>query len=184
MTRVTKNSAFFHDLRTRVDENRTEVIATFQPLTDAQLNWTPSPKEWDILQCFDHLNLTHDYYAPKITAALANPAAGDDAYKPSFWGRIYMFFAFNPRFSFPAADALTPAQQPTRAVLDGYLTRLAALTSMLGRAEQVNLKATRVPIERSVRFNLGDCLKVVIYHDELHINQAQRALTNEPTGNE
>lgn len=58
MPRVTKNSAFFYDLRTRIDEHRAGVIATFQPRTDVQFNRTPSPKAWDILQCFDHLNLT------------------------------------------------------------------------------------------------------------------------------
>ena len=184
MPSETNNRAFFHDLRTHVDQHRARVIDTFRPLSDAQLNWTPSLKEWDTLQCFDHLNLTHDYYAPKIAAALVEPGQGDDVYKPSFWGRIYMFFAFNPRFSFPAADALTPVQRPTRTVLDDYLTRLEELTNVIDRAENVNLNATRVHIESFVSFNLGDCMKVLVYHDELHINQAQRVLANEPTGGE
>ena len=31
---------------------------------------------------------------------------------------------------------------------------------------------------RGVQFNLGDCLKILAYHDALHIGQAQRVLAD------
>ena len=82
---ITKR-VLFADLRSRIEEHVAGVTATsalrpssvepssgqavFQPLSDEQLNWQPDPKEWSILQCFDHLNLTHEYYRPKIELAL------------------------------------------------------------------------------------------------------------------
>jgi hypothetical protein len=39
----------------------------------------------------------------------------------------------------------------------------------------VNLR-TKVPIATAVNFNIGDCLKILAYHDELHIGQAKRVL--------
>lgn len=135
-----------------------------------------------MLQCLEHLNLTHDYYAPKIAVALAAPAPArsPDIYAPSFWGRIYMHFAFSPRASFPTTEAITPGDTFGCAVLAGYLDRQTQLLTALRRAEGVDLRRTWVPIAPAVRFNLGDCLKILVYHDALHLGQALRVLAATP----
>jgi DinB superfamily len=171
---------FLADLRDRIRAHVAEVQSVYLELDDSELARQPKTGEWSILQCFDHLNLTHDYYTPKIAGGLAqqrpaNPA--DDFYAPSFWGRIYMYFAFNPKYSFPTAPAITPgAANLGRAVLHTYLAKQEALLHTLQKAESLDLKATTIPIEKFVRFNLGDCLKILVYHDQLHIGQAQRVL--------
>lgn len=172
---------FLADLRTRIHQHVTVVQDRFQELDGEQLNQPPAPKAWSVLQCFEHLNLTHDYYCPKIDRALVNPVAktGKDLYGPSFWGRIYMHFAFNPQNSFPSPTAVTPASASTlqRAVLDEYLRRQRELLDRLAGVDAVDLRRTPIPIAGVVRFNLGDCFKVLVYHDELHIGQAERVLT-------
>ena len=37
------------------------VRSEFAVLGADELHWHPSPKDWNILQCFDHLNETHSY---------------------------------------------------------------------------------------------------------------------------
>lgn len=171
---------FLADLRQRIQQNVTDVQSVYLELDDARLARSPRPGEWSVLQCFDHLNLTHHYYAPKIAGGLAQnrPAnAGDDAYSPSFWGRIYMHFSFNPKYSFPTAPAITPAGADlSRDVLHRYLGKQRELLSTLDAVETLDLTATPIPIEKFVRFNLGDCLKILVYHDRLHIGQAERVL--------
>ena len=181
MANVMEKGLFLEDLRAKIQANG-EAVALFQPLTLAQLQWQPDPKEWNILQCFDHLNLTHDYYTPKIEAALAapQPVLMRDVYQPSFWGRIYMYFSFNPKYSFPAAAEIAP---DTAVPLDAttfshYLSRQELFLDFLERVAEVDLKHTRIPIARGVNFNLGDCLKILAYHDALHIGQAQRVLAS------
>jgi hypothetical protein len=39
-----------------------------------------------------------------------------------------------------------------------------------------DLHGTAIPIAKGVQFNLGDVLKILVYHDELHIGQANTAL--------
>ncbi len=178
MAAISKQN-FFVDLHQRIEAHGEAVTAVFHPLSHAQLNWRPAPNEWNILQCFEHLNLTHDYYAAKIEEVLptATPhTIGSDPYKPSFWGRIYMYFAFNPRYSFPTADEITPNATLARTVLDVYLHKQEILRQLLAQAVDIDLVETGVNIEKGIRFNLGDCLKIMVYHDELHIGQAGRVL--------
>lgn len=170
---------FFADLVGRIHEHEKQVRADFQPMTAEQLSQSPQRGEWSILQCIDHLNQTHDYYNRLIVPVLADspPRAAPQAdfYKPSFWGGIYMRFAFNPRFSFPAPANTSPGSALDVAVLDAYLTNLQGLLNLLEEVEAVDLCRTRIPIKGGmVQFNLGDCLKTMVYHDALHLDQAQR----------
>lgn len=169
------------DLRTRIQDHVARVETHFAELDDEHLHWKPAPKEWSVLECFDHLALTFEYYRPKVTRALENPApvaAGLDQYSPSRWGRFYMYFALNPRFSFPTADAITPASAAAidRSVFGRYLESQAELLQRLDQVGAVDLSRTRVPIERGISFNLGDIFKILVYHDEVHFLQAQRVV--------
>lgn len=179
MSHLMTTAELLTDLRARIQQHRAALHEVFLPLDMACLAWRPRPQDWSIVQCFEHLNLTHDYYHPKIAQALAmRRLANTDrsGYAPSFWGRIYMHFAFNPRYSFPTAEAITPQSVPQADVLDAYLARQDALEHTLTAAEPLDLRAACIPIERMVRFNLGDCLKILVYHDALHIGQARQVL--------
>lgn len=179
MAQILSKTDLFHDLQTKIEQHCTVVKKVFQPLEMATLSQQPTPKEWHILQCFDHLNLTHHYYRPKVEQALADATSSQpqaDLYKPSFWGRIYMHFSFNPKYSFPAAAKITPDATLDKGVLDAYLTKQTELHALIDKSLQIDLIKTKVALEKGVKFNLGDCLKVLVYHDELHINQAHRVL--------
>lgn len=186
MATLTKDE-FITDLRTWIERHCQQVTAVFQPLNLEQLRWKPAPKEWNILQCFEHLNLTHVYYMPKIERALQSPNRAPETinqYKASFWGGVYMAFSFNPRFSFPAPNSIRPTAEAATAVdpqeLALYLTKQEALQKTLSQLNDVNLSQTPIRIENKVNFNLGDCLKILVYHDELHFNQARRIVAAMP----
>lgn len=180
-TPIDKASLFFY-LCERIGRHGGLLTEQLAPRSLPQLAWRPQGRTWSVLQCLAHLNLTHDYYAPKIAVALAAPAPvrSPDSYTPSFWGRIYMYFALNPRASFPSAEAIAPGDTLGRAVLAGYLDRQTQLLATLRRAEGVDLCRTQVPIAPGVRFNLGDCLKILVEHDALHLGQALRVLAATP----
>ncbi len=179
---MTAKSTFLADLRTHIATHQRDVQQIFRPLDDDMLTWRPGPKAWSILLCFDHLNQTHLYYQAKIARALAAPIVAEperDEYRASFWGGVYMAFALNPRFSFPTPDVLAPSATPTRAALDDYLRKQDELLATLDQVATVDLMRTSIPIEKSVRFNLGDCLKILVYHDGLHIRQAHGVLSQQ-----
>lgn len=180
MSKVILKRTLLVDLHRRIASHCDTVVSTFCPLDMAHLSWQPQLRgksEWSILQCLEHLNLTHDYYMAKLTAPLAQAPqvqAGPDHYKASFWGGIYMHFALNPKYTFPSPEPITPMGQPERSVLSAYLTRQEQMLELCEAVATIDLNKPIVPIEKFVRFNLGDCLKILVYHDALHIGQAQR----------
>lgn len=175
---------FLGDLRARIRSHVAQVETTFVELDDGQLAWKPSPKEWSILECFEHLVLTYDYYRPRLARALEDPVrlpqGADGAYAQSRWGRFYMYFALNPRYSFPTASVITPASNADRTIFAGYLERETELLALLEQLGGLDLQKTRIPVEKGVTFNLGDVLKILVYHDEVHFLQAQRVLEQSP----
>lgn len=176
---TSSKSAFLIDAQQHIHAHCEFVTTMLAPLSTELLYRQPGSTEWSVLQCFEHINLTQDYYRPKIDRALAHPvaaAASDDSYKPSFWARTYMHFAFNPRYSFASPADTTPGTPIQRDVLAAYLENQGALLHTLDDVGRIDLRRTKVPIEKGVAFNLGDCLRILVHHDELHIKQAQNVL--------
>jgi hypothetical protein len=64
----------------------------------------------------------------------------------------------------------------SRQVLNTYLTKQTELLRTLDQCAVVDLRHTQIPIATGVKFNLGDALKVLVYHDELHFGQARTIL--------
>ena len=44
----------------------------FDTLSEAQLNWKPSPEKWSILECMEHLNRYGDFYIPEFERHFAH----------------------------------------------------------------------------------------------------------------
>lgn len=180
MAKQINKQVFMLRLERQLDKNRAAVNETFKDLSPEILNWKQNRKEWSILQCFDHLLLTHKYYDPRIAQGFSSPAPVQrpDVYTPSFLGGIYMHFAFNPKYKFPARRDIYPdiSSNLSPATLDRYLAKLEEIRELFGQAAAYDLAQTRVPIEKKIRFNMGDVLQIAVYHDNLHVGQARRVL--------
>ena len=66
----------------------------------------------------------------------------------------------------------------SRQVLIAYLNKQIELLQTLDQCTDVDLRHTSIPISMGVKFNLGDALKVLVYHDELHFGQARSILAD------
>lgn len=174
---TTSKNELFASLRAGIRAHREILRERFAPETAERLSARPAAGEWSALECLDHLVSTHDYYAPLLDAAERDvtPAAEQDVYTPSFFGGIYLWFQ-RPRFRFPAPSELAPRGDLDPDVLQAYAARLDALEARLRGFESADLRATRIPLKMGVRFNLGDVLRFLVVHDELHLDQAKRAL--------
>lgn len=184
MAKTIPKSDLFASLREEIAAHRAELQEDLAPRADEELAWRPSPGEWSVLECLDHLVSTHAYYEPLLDAAAADaaPARGEgdaDGYAPSFLGGIYLWFQ-KPRFRFPAPSDLAPRPDLDRGTLQAYGACLDRLEARLQAFASADLRATRVPLEMGVRFNLGDVLRFLVIHDELHLDQARRVLAAIP----
>jgi hypothetical protein len=112
-----------------------------------QINWKPSPSEWSIAQCLEHLILLNTPYFPQIEIILAGQR------KASLWERVPLLPAFFGRLDLAAVQPgskqkvkARPAFEPVSSYMDiGILTRFSTHQGDLIRL----MKATaELPIEK------------------------------------
>ena len=68
----------------------------------------------------------------------------------------------------------------TRLVLDRFKDNLLQLLELLDKAAGINLGKVKTAISISplIKLKLGDTFRVVIYHNERHLQQAMKAAGN------
>lgn len=153
-----------------------------QKLPKEALNWKASPDSWSILECLEHLNLYGDFYLPTFREKISSsnyPAV------PLFSsGLLGNYFAtsmlpkekLNKMKTFqdknPAGNTLTIE------TVARFISQQQQLLEVLELAARVNLNKVKVPITITtlLRLRLGDTLRFVIYHNQRHLQQAERVL--------
>jgi DinB family protein len=169
------------------EQVRSVTKAAFGKLSSEQINWKPSPGEWSIAQCLEHLILLNRPYFPQIEAIVAGRR------KPSFWERVPVLPALFGRLILRAVQpeskqkvraraAFTPVSSP---VDIGILTRFSAQQDYLIRL----MKATaELPIHEIiltsvvspiVTYSLFDTYRILVAHERRHLQQADRVMRSQ-----
>jgi len=179
------NKALIIELNERLEEC-VENVTLLTQLEPEILMWKENPKSWNALECIEHLNMYGDFYIPEIRKRIESvkPSNNPDSlsFKYSWWGN-YFVNAVAPR---PEAELnkmnafkkLNPISKPLDiSALDKFLKQQDELKELLKQAEKIDLSAIRtnstIPM---VRLRLGDTIRVEIYHNQRHVNQACRTV--------
>ena len=171
---------YLADLQTRNRHNRRIVETVFMQLDQAQRSWQPEPGEWSADQCFQHLVLAFEWMSPNFTSALNKPELpdSDGIFRPSWLARRFFEKQFDPQTNSKTMKANNPSASYSPQTLTRWLTQQERLSAMIEQAAQADLQTMcRVMKWVPIRYNLGDYLNFFVSHDELHIDQAQRALS-------
>lgn len=192
MPKIVKTQELLHEL-TRLNQRLTEIVARDFPILNLdQLNWREHDEKWSIAECLMHLNYVADYYFPSTLRAVKNAKAKKSRPQETFtrgWlghryaskfrltldnqikNRIESPAKYNPRNS-------SASNLDGKIIVETFLKNQAVLQQLLEDAVSINLQKTRVPalFFGFISVQLGDMLKVLIYHTERHIIQAQRIL--------
>jgi len=165
-----------------------DAMATFGPLSPAQLNWKPAPKSWSIAQCFDHLIVTHSLYLPLFERL----ASGEG--RPTFWERYSPLSGFFGRFLIKSLrpDNVKPIKTISKAqplsseigpdIIDRYVAHqnqmIEAIRKLPADGDAKKLIVTS-PLMGLVTYNLDDCFEIIAVHGPRHFNQAKRVMEND-----
>jgi hypothetical protein len=171
--------AYLADLQARNRRNREVVETTFLPLNQAQRSWQPAPGEWSVDQCFQHLILAFNLYVHNVIPALNKPEPphADGIFRMSWWARRTLEWQFNPETKISTLKRVNPKAAYSLDVLTRFMAQQDRLSAMIEQAAQADLQTKcRFFKGLPIRYNLGDYLNFFVSHDELHIDQAQRAL--------
>jgi hypothetical protein len=160
-----------------------EVRALLGGLTDAQLNWRPTPERWSIGECLTHLAATADGYLPVLDEGIAHARQsgikGQGPFRYRWLDRLAVRISEPPpRFRFKSPRAFVPPRPPqtVEGVQRQFLAAQEALRERLRQANGFDLARQRVPspASRFLSFSLGAAFALLAAHERRHLWQAQR----------
>ena len=173
-----RTTSFLHDLTTRVNALVATISTDLAPLDAPQLNYKPTPTQWSMLECLEHLNRYGRYYLPRLTRALARPSAPAAAFDHSWLGRRAIA-AVEPANRKP--QQTLARMNPNQSQLDAstvqeFLAQQQTLLGLLRQAPAADLKRKSIAVEffRLLRLSSGDTLAFLVAHQERHVQQAGR----------
>jgi DinB superfamily len=158
----------------------------FGGLTAGQVNWRPSPDEWSVGQCLDHLVVATTRYFPAFREIQAGRKHA------TVWERLPVLPSlFGPwliRLLSPERSARVRAPavfRPTESRIDPEIVRTFAATQqqlvgfMAATAPADLDRIVTSPASRFVTYTLRDAYRIIVVHAQLHLQQARR-VTEQP----
>jgi len=153
----------------------------FGGLTPRQLNWRPNPDEWSVGQCLDHLIIATTTYFP----AFRDIQAGTK--RSTAWERLPLLPSlFGPwliRLLSPERSRKIRAPavfRPTESLIDPQIVGTFAATQrelvgfMAGTTPRDLDRIVTSPAARFITYALLDAYRIIVVHDQLHLQQARR----------
>ncbi|MFT7588499.1 MAG: hypothetical protein ACI959_000709 [Limisphaerales bacterium] len=173
---------------TKDNMNEVEFFLT-QP--DLSLNYKSKQKAWSALECIAHLNLYSDFYIPEIEGRIKSKVRNtkenhNNGHFESNWLGEYFAKALRPlnqtgdsgtkMKTLPSANTLGSAWN--KATLEKFIRQQKQMLNLLDQARNIDLVKTKtsISITKLIKLRLGDTFRVVIYHNQRHIQQALRAI--------
>ncbi len=165
--------------RTRINSIQAE---KFKTLSSEKLNWKGELENWSILECLEHLNLYGDFYTPEIKKQIENSkTVAAKNFKSGLLGNYFAEMMLpreklNKMKTFKDKDPIN--RQLDKTVSDNFISHQEELLSLLDKSRQLDLNKTKtaISISKFVKLKLGDTFRVVIYHNDRHIVQANEIL--------
>jgi hypothetical protein len=163
-----------------LDEVTKIVLSEFGDLNTAQLNWTPSPKNWSIGQCLLHLVISNGKYLPVLESVR------EGKHRPTFWERnnpmsrytgMNMIKALGPevvkKFKAPKLF-LPPSTEISAEVIKQFVDQQKILTPLFEELKKPEYKEVIItsPVAGLITLPLQDALNIIAGHEMRHINQA------------
>lgn len=170
-----------NDLQQRLIR-QSKQVAQLKQQPSQSLNAKPSEQAWSALECIEHLNRYGRFYLPEVRRALAaNRHAASPVFKSGWLGN-YFATSMLPKENLntmrtfkvmnPSGSTLGPE------VLEECEAQITRWQQLLAQCEEACLNRTKtaISISKLIKLRLGDTLRVVIYHQDRHMEQAQKAV--------
>lgn len=167
-----------------ITQSNIAAAKTFLKLSEAQLNYKTSPGSWSTLECLEHLNLYSDFYLPEIERHLAAlPTIPQDDFKSGFMGNylVNMVIPKDSAKKMKTFAAMNPSGgNLSREVIASFLASQDKLIKLLTQSKYANLNQAGIAVTftKLIKLKTGDALRFMVYHNQRHIQQAQRVSFN------
>jgi len=146
------------------------------------LNWKQNSESWSVLECIEHLNKYGDFYIPEITNKIKDSKhKSSEIFKSNWLGNYFSkSVAYNENLNkMKTFKSMNPINSALNIeTLQKFIDQQQQIIELLDASKNVNLDKTKtaISISKLIRLKLGDTFRVLIYHNERHIKQAEKAL--------
>lgn len=150
-------------------------------LSVEDLNQKIAPEAWSALECIEHLNRYGDFYIPEISQRIKH--ANSEKKEVFKSGKLGNYFAkmmlprekLNKMKTFKEMNPL--GSTLTKDQVDKFIHQQKQMLDLLDAARNIDLTRTKtsITISKLIKLRLGDTFRVVIYHNQRHLIQAQKA---------
>ncbi len=175
--------------------NKSELLHEMEQLVLSQMNYAeqliqkeeqilthrPQENSWNALECIEHLNLYAQFYIPEIKKRLSAAKRSDKTtFQPGWLGdkmvKSCMPDAKSKMKTFKAMNTLNV--KVSKQVLADFIAHQKEFLQLLKEAQMVDLSKvkTSISISSLIKLRLGDVFRFVVYHQERHRLQAERAI--------
>ncbi len=157
-------------------------IQRLQTLPDQKLTQKPNANSWSALECVEHLNRYGNFYLPEIRKRIQTSKTDAAPIFKSGWLGNYFANSMLPKEKLNKMKTFTSMNplnsKLDKTTIDTFIKQLQTMLDLLQQCRNVNLSTVRTSISISsfIKLKLGDTLRVVIYHNERHIKQMERAV--------
>jgi hypothetical protein len=172
------------DFRRQFEALTIEADALVARLSDAEFSWRPSPDQWSIGECIDHLNAVARAYLPVLDDGIADAIRrslyGSGPFRYNWIGRLHVFLTRPDSWVRGRAQRLfLPAPSRSRQeVMAAFRAYQVQYVDRLRQCNGLDLSRARTasPVWRWLPIPLGSAFALLIVHERRHLAQAQRVL--------
>jgi len=182
-----------NDLRQVLVEQR-ERTRVIKALPAASLLYRSTPQAWNVLEVFEHLNLSSGVYVRGLEDVFARKAAryrANGNFQPGWLGNWFTQ-GMRPRpdgdinWRMRTMKMFDPARQQGASTesMDGFIVLCDRFLVLLEKAPTTDLNAMRVTSSLGpiVRFKAGDAFRFPVAHQQRHFLQIERLLREADQG--
>jgi len=162
--------------------NRAKEI--FNNRTAEEINKKPSPKSWSAAECIEHLNTYAAAYLAntKILSPSATDIDRNKVYSPRFLPAKFIK-AVGPDTKLKLKSIQIGSSYSSTidiSIIDQFIGHQKKFLEVLNQISFEDLKRIKVvsPFARLLKFQLGEMLLLTSYHQQRHLNQAERAINS------
>ncbi len=146
------------------------------------LNWKQNATSWSVLECVEHLNRYGDFYLPEITKRIGiSKHEPSKVFKSNWLGKYFSKSVsynedLNKMKTFKAMNPLN--SELDTATLQKFISQQYQIIELLDMSKNVNLDKTKtaISISKLIKLRLGDTWRVLVYHNERHVKQAEKTV--------
>jgi uncharacterized damage-inducible protein DinB len=177
-----KSNVLLDQLSQVTESHIRKAIDDYQNMLDEQLLQPAEDGGWSIAQCLDHLNGYGMFYFPLMQNGMEQRVTANPDYNSTWLGDQFTK-SLHPdtgKMKMKAFKAHRPPRElNAKAVVAEFIRQQEDLLAMMKLARQRDLTSIKIPtsISRWIRMNLGDTFRFIVAHNERHMRQAGRILT-------